>query len=76
MTGAGCIRDAKGKVVMEVSELCGESKGPSRHRETWWWKDECAKVVEKKKILFDVLEESKNRGEDREKVEVNKEAYA
>ena len=42
----------------------------------WWWNDECAKVVEKKKILFEVLEESKNRGEDWEKVEVYKEAYA
>ena len=33
-------------------------------------------MVEKKKILFDVMKESKNRGEDREQVEVDKEAYA
>ena len=43
--------------------------------ETWWRIDECAKVVEKKKLLFDVMNESKNR-EDREKAEADKEAYA
>ena len=51
----GTWKELKSCLIDTAKELCGESKGPSRHRETWWWNDECAKVVEKKKILFDVI---------------------
>ena len=35
------------------------SKGPRRHKETWWWNEEVAEVVEKK-IKWKV-EETKTR---------------
>jgi len=27
------------------------SKGPSRHKETWWWNEEVAEAVREKKIM-------------------------
>jgi len=35
-----------------VETLCGKSKGPCRHKETWWWSDEVAKAVKDKKLLY------------------------
>ena len=32
--------------------VCGETKGISRHKETWWWNDEVAALVQEKKRLF------------------------
>ena len=28
------------------------SKGPCRHKETWWWNEEVAKAVREKKINY------------------------
>ena len=44
------------------------------HRETWWWNDECAKVVEEKKKLFEVIKKSEV-GVDRSKAQMDKKAY-
>ena len=43
------------------------------HKETWWWNDECAKVVEEKKKLFEVMKKSET-GVDRSKAEMDKKA--
>ena len=37
--------------------MCGETKGMSRHKETWWWNDEVAALVQEKKRLFRLCQE-------------------
>ena len=32
-----------------AEQVCGWTKGPPRHSETWWWNDEVAKAVEEKR---------------------------
>jgi len=35
---------------METAQVtCGLSKGPYRHKQTWWWNEEVAKSVREKK---------------------------
>ena len=31
-----------------TEQVCGWTKGPPRHSETWWWNDEVAKAIEEK----------------------------
>ena len=35
-----------------ADEVCGRTKGPPRHRETWWWNEECDRVVREKRNLY------------------------
>jgi len=38
---------------METAQLiCGLSKGPCRHKETWWWNEEVADAVREKKKKY------------------------
>jgi len=32
-----------------AEQVCGWTKGPQRHSQTWWWNDEVAKAVEEKR---------------------------
>jgi hypothetical protein len=49
--------------LMGVAEkICGRTKGKPKHTETWWWNEDCAKAVEKKRILFYAMEEAKTTG--------------
>jgi len=37
-------------IMMDTAEvMCGLSKGPCRHKETWWWNEEVAEAVREKK---------------------------
>jgi len=41
------------KIMMENAQVkCGLSKGPCRHKETWWWNEEVADAVREKKKKF------------------------
>ena len=33
-------------------DICGMTKGPCRHKETWWWNEEVAEAVREKKIKY------------------------
>jgi len=33
-----------------AQDICGMTKGPHRHKETWWWNEEVAEAVSDKKI--------------------------
>jgi len=35
-----------------AQDICGMTKGPRRHKETWWWNEEVAKAVMEKKIKY------------------------
>jgi len=38
---------------METAQhICGMSKSPCRHKETWWWNEEVAEAVREKKIKY------------------------
>ena len=40
-------------LMMETAQdLCGMTKGPCRHKETWWWNEEVAGAVREKKIKY------------------------
>ena len=35
-----------------TQDVCGMTKGPPRHKETWWWNEEVAEAVRNKKIKY------------------------
>ena len=41
-----------------TEQVCGQTKGPPRHSETWWWNDEVAKAIEEK-ICYKILHKTK-----------------
>ena len=48
----GVWKEMKECMLSEAISVCGETKGISRHKETWWWNDEVAALVQEKKRLF------------------------
>ena len=48
----GVWKDLKECMLSEAISVCGETKGISRHKETWWWNEEVAALVQEKKRLF------------------------
>jgi len=49
-----CVNDhwqqMKGITTESARDICGMTKGPCRHKETWWWNEEVAEAVREKKI--------------------------
>ena len=45
-------QDLKDCMLEVADEVCGKTKKPPRHKETWWWNDEVKLVVEEKSRLF------------------------
>ena len=40
-------------IIMDIAQVtCGLSKGPCRHKETWWWNEEVAEAVKEKKKKY------------------------
>jgi len=37
---------------MLQKQVCGSTKGPKRHKKTWWWNEEVSVAVSEKKLLF------------------------
>jgi len=38
-------------IMMDTAKVtCGLSKGPCRHKETWWWNEEVAEAVREEKV--------------------------
>ena len=42
-------------LIEEAIEVCGETRGMRRHKESWWWNEEIAALVKEKKRLFKLL---------------------
>jgi len=39
-------------IMMEIAQdICGMTKGPCRHKETWWWNEDVAEAVREMKII-------------------------
>ena len=39
----------KGIMLESAQDICGMTKGPRRHKETWWWNEEVAEAVGKRR---------------------------
>ena len=48
----GVWKDLKECILSKAISVCSKTKGISRHKETWWWNDEVAALVQEKKRLF------------------------
>ena len=44
------LQQMKGLMMETAQDICGMTKGPRRHKETWWWNEEVAEAVREKKI--------------------------
>ena len=41
------------RIMMETAQgICGMTKGPCIHKETWWWNEDVAEAVREKKIMY------------------------
>ena len=45
--------------LKSAEEVCGWTKGPAKHRETWWWNQEVEEAVENKRKCFKAWQHSK-----------------
>ena len=46
--------------LLGVGEVCGWTKGPPRHLETWWWDDEVGKRIDEKRKKFKEWQKAKS----------------
>jgi len=49
----------KGVWQKATEQVCGWTKGPPRHSETWWWNDEVAKAIEDKRRCYKIWHKTK-----------------
>jgi len=42
-----------------TEQVCGWTKGPPRHSETWWWNDEVAKAIDEKRRCYKIWHKTK-----------------
>ena len=42
-------------LIEEAVEICGETRGMRRHKESWWWNEVIAALVKEKQRLFKLL---------------------
>ena len=61
--------ESKWKMLKETlleaaDEVCGRTKGPARHRESWWWNREVSEVIDEKRKLYMIWKKS-GKEEDR-----------
>ena len=57
-----------------AEEVCGRTRGPPRHTESWWWNEDCAKATEEKRRLYVAMKRSE-MGTDLVKASRDKQAY-
>jgi len=44
-----------------TEQVCGWTKGPPRHSETWWWSGEVAKAIEEKRRCYKIRHKPKQQ---------------
>ena len=64
----------KGAWLSAADQVCGWTKGPPRHRETWWWNEEVAEAVEEKRALYSVWKRTGIEGDHQRYIEAKKRA--
>jgi len=43
-----------------ADEVCSSTNGQARHSQTWWWNDELAEFISKKRRFFRIVDKFKN----------------
>jgi len=38
--------------MQSAQDICGMTKGPRRHKKTWWWNEEVTEEVREKKTKY------------------------
>ena len=67
-------KELKDCLLGVAEEVCGSTKGPPRHKESWWWDEECSRAVVEKRRLYGIWQKTeKEKGEEGAKEE--KSAY-
>ena len=51
----------KGTMINVAEEVCGKTKGPPRHKETWWWNEETERYVNRKQECYQDWYKAKER---------------
>ena len=52
-------------IMMETAQdIYGMTKGPCRHKETWWWNEEVAEAIRYKKIKYGKWKKENTGGKD------------
>ena len=45
-----------------LMKVCGMTKGPPRHKETWWWNRDVENVVAKRKVCHKAWQKAWQKG--------------
>ena len=53
--------ELKSCLLESASSVCGCTKGPPRHQQTWWWNDEAAEAVKCKRQCYKKMKKRKTR---------------
>jgi len=60
-------------IMMDTAQVtCGLSKGPCRHKETWWWNEEVAEAVREKRKSMEIGKRKNRQRHRRSTRRVNK----
>jgi hypothetical protein len=55
-------KELKDCLLGVAEEVCGSTKGPPRHKESWWWDEECSRAVVEKRRLWYMAEDRERKG--------------
>jgi hypothetical protein len=58
------LRFLQMSILEGAEKVCGRTKGPPRHNESWWWNDDVGKVVDEKRKVYKAWKKS-NKEEDK-----------
>ena len=65
----------KGIMMETAQDICGMTKGPCRHKETWWWNEDVTEAVREKKIMYGKWKKENTKEADKEEQTKCKEGY-
>ena len=55
--------ELKSTLLDATERVCGRTKGPARHKETWWWNDEVSEAIGVKRRAFIAWKRSKSEAD-------------
>jgi hypothetical protein len=55
--------ELKSTLLDATERVCGRTKGPARHKETWWWNDEVSEAIAVKRKAFIAWKRSKSEAD-------------
>ena len=63
-TGVESVWSGLSSSLLEAADaVCGRTKSPPRHKETWWWNENIGEIVKEKQRLFNVWRNTKSESD-------------